>query len=512
MSEDEKQTDGLEPLPYAESSALLDALFDCAPVGIGFWDTELRFRRLNAELAEINGLPAEAHIGRRPDELLPGLEGLDGILERWQEVIATGEPWTDVEIHGRTRSPSAEPRTWLESFFPVKLHGSTIGLGAVVQDITRRKQAERALQEVDRRKDEFLAILSHELRNPLAPLRMGLELLKRGAAEEPGLLDEMLPMMDRQLTHLTRLVDDLLQVSRIKQGSLQLEIGRMDLREPVRAAVEQVSPLIAARNHELTVQLPDYELLVDGDFERLTQVVANLLGNAAKYTEPGGTIRISAALEENQAVIRVDDSGRGIPSEHVESIFQLFGRSPDHGPKGDGGGLGIGLTISRQLIEMHGGTLSAESGGLGQGSEFIVRLPKAGGETPVPGSGRRNVAEAGPVRRVLVVDDNIDFAESLRMMLELKDHLVEVAHDGPAALERLPSFKPEVVLLDVGLPGMSGLEVARRIRALADTGAIRIVAITGWSQEEDRRKTAGAGFDAHLTKPVDSAQLFAVME
>lgn len=506
VNQDEKQPGGRQPLAHEEESALLDALFESAPVGIGFWDTELRFRRLNRQLAEINGLSPEAHIGRRPDELLPGLDGLDAILARWQEVIATGEPWTDVEVHGHTHAASPKPRTWLESFFPVHINGETIGLGAVVQDITRRKEAERALQTSDRHKDEFLAVLSHELRNPLAPMRMALELLKRGGAHDPEIVDEMLPMMDRQLTHLTRLVDDLLQLSRIKQGTLQLEKARFDVREAVRAAVEQARPLIAERNHELTVQLPGSELLVDGDSERLTEVLANLLSNAAKYTESGGAIGIRTNVEQDQIVIRVKDSGQGIPAEHVESIFQLFGRLPDQALRDGGSGLGIGLAISRQLIEMHEGTLSVESGGLRQGSEFIVRLPKAGEES-VAADKRREVAEDGPVRRVLVVDDNTDFAVSLRMVLESKGHLVEMAHDGQSALDRLSQFEAEVVLLDIGMPGMSGLEVGRRMRRLADGRAIRIIAVTGWGQPEDRRRTAEAGFDAHLTKPIDLAQL-----
>ena len=618
-----------------QATALLDAIFNAAPIGIGFWDLELRFQRVNAVLANMNGLSAAEHLGKRPDELFPDIEGLDDLLRQWQHVMATGKPLLNVEVRGQTLASSDRERIWMEDFFPVRIDDEVIGLGAVVEevtdrrraeealadserryrtlfnsmdegfcviekvetapgepldfryleanpafmvqsgiqdvlgktiremaagdnpqpwidtyesvlrtgealrferslgrrlldvyaypledetqrrvavifmDVTERKKAEVALLEADRAKDEFLAVLGHELRNPLAPLRTGLDLMEH-ARTRPALLDSLRPMMDRQLSHLVRLVDDLLDISRISQGRIELQRADIDLNAPVEAAVEQLACVMEERRHDFVVQLSDAPLPILGDFERLTEVISNLLGNAAKYTDPGGTIRVTSTVEDGQAVVRVADTGYGIPPQHLNRLFKLFSQVPEHRQKTGGSGLGIGLALSRQLIDLHGGSIGVESPGLDLGSEFIVRLPLHIARSREPAT---PPTDPGPIpsRRVLVVDDNDDAAESVRMLLELNRHTVRTAHDGPAALRLLDDFEPEVVLLDLGMPGMSGIDLARRMRIERRLDDVVLVAVTGWGQDEDRRRTREAGFDHHLTKPVDWALLAPIL-
>jgi len=371
-----------------------------------------------------------------------------------------------------------------------------------------RKQAEAALRQEAARKDEFLAVLAHELRNPLAPLRMGLEVL--GSRASPEAHANMRAMMERQVDHLVHLVDELLDVSRISRGQIDLQRARIDLDGVVDAAAELSQPLIDARGHELTVRRTGAPLWIDGDHQRLTQVTANLLSNAAKYMNSGGTIHLSTGVEAGQAVLRVSDSGYGIPPERLSEVFDMFVQVPEHRELTGGGGLGIGLALSRQLIALHGGSIVATSQGLGHGSVFVLRLPLA---LPAP-----QMADAVPdagtdavPRRVLVVDDNADVAQGLRLFLELKGADVQVAADGPAALRAIEARAPEVVLLDIGLPGMSGYEVARRIRALPGGRQMRLYAVTGWGQEDDKRLAKEAGFDEHLTKPINTAVLLKLL-
>jgi CheY-like chemotaxis protein len=317
--------------------------------------------------------------------------------------------------------------------------------------------------------------------------------------------------MRRQIDHLTRLVNDLLDVSRISRGHAELQRAGLDLRESIEDAVEQSRPLIAARGHTLTVELGETPLRTDGDFQRLTQVFGNLLSNAAKYSQPGGEITVRAVQEDDVALVFVKDKGFGIPTARVKEVFEMFSQVPEHRSMVGGGGLGIGLALCRQLVGLHGGSIEARSEGLGLGSEFIVRLPldaAAGAEGETPADAR---AKDVPRRRVLVVDDNADAAATLRMMLEVQGHDACAAYTGPAALEALEQFDAEVVLLDLGMPQMDGFEVARRIRATPRGGEILLVALTGWGQPEDRRRTAEAGFDEHLTKPVDAARLAAML-
>ena len=392
-----------------------------------------------------------------------------------------------------------------------------------LQDITERRRAEEALRESDLAKDEFLAILGHELRNPLAPIRTALDTLRQRPADVE-LSARLVPMMDRQVSHMTRLVDDLLSLSRINRGDVEVQRVPLRLDEVVETAVEQTRSLAEDRGHALTVATTAATsavssatggLRVRGDFERLTQVVANLLRNAVKYMEPGGRVDVRTAAEGGEALVRVRDAGYGIPPERLEHVFAMFHQVPEHRRLSDGG-LGIGLALSRRLVELHDGSIEAFSDGLGRGSEFVVRLPiDAGTDAPVDprAAPERDADEAaaGPRRRVLVVDDNVDAAEGLARLLGLKGHVAATAHSGRAALEALDGFDAEIVLLDLGLPGMDGFEVARRMRSMPGGAALRIVALTGWGQEQDKARTRRAGFDDHLTKPIRAGEILALL-
>ncbi|WP_437961819.1 GAF domain-containing protein [Sorangium sp. So ce119] len=362
------------------------------------------------------------------------------------------------------------------------------------------------LRDQDRRKDEFLATLAHELRNPLAPIRTGLEILQVAGSGEQA--RKILAMMERQIGHMVRMVDDLLDVSRITRGKVELRRERVDLRSVLNGALETSRPLIEAAAHELAVRLPAEPLLLDADPTRLAQVFANLLNNAAKYTPRGGVIRLTAQREGAGVVVRVVDNGVGIPADMLPKVFDMFTqvvRSIDRAQ----GGLGIGLTLVRRLVELHGGTVHAESDGPGCGSTFAVRLPLAAAEEPAsrrssPGPAGRDAAAA---LRILVVDDNVDGAESLALLLRMSGHRTRAVHTGPEALAAARELGADVVFLDIGLPGMSGYEVARRLRAEPGFAGLVLVALTGWGTEDDRRQAREAGFDHHLTKPVDAAEL-----
>jgi PAS domain S-box-containing protein len=384
-------------------------------------------------------------------------------------------------------------------------------VGGVAIDITERRRAEEALRESGRRKDEFLAVLGHELRNPLAPLRNGIELLKEWSGVEPR-AERVLAMMDRQLSHLLRLVSDLLDISRIGRGKAEIKLGRIDLRAVIDAAAEQAQPLITERGHALNVQQSAIPLAVTGDFERLVQVVTNLLTNAATYTEAGGRIDLRTEVVGGEAVVRVTDTGLGIAREHLDTVFEPFSQVVGQTAQVGARGLGIGLALCREIVRMHGGRIEARSAGLGHGSEFRVSLPltqvKATVQDAEPPAPRRMPTLA---RRILVVDDNEDASESLQRILEIYGHTVRAVTDGRTALEALESFRPSVVLLDIGLPDVDGYEVARRIRATPHGRNICLCAITGWGQAEDKRRAREAGFDEHMTKPVDLGALTALI-
>jgi PAS domain S-box-containing protein len=367
-------------------------------------------------------------------------------------------------------------------------------------------QLYRTLQEQDRRKDEFLATLAHELRNPLAPVRNGLQIL-RLVGTDGERTGNILSMMDRQLRHITHLVDDLMDVARVSSGKVALRMERMPLRAIVDAAVETSRQTIEAGGHEFALKLPREDLAVEADRTRMVQVLANLLNNAAKYTPPEGRIVLGVKRDGGHAVVRVADTGLGIPQEMLPRVFEMFtqvGTSLERSQ----GGLGIGLTLVKRLVEMHGGTVSAESAGPGQGSVFTVRIPLAEEVAPPPGAlPDESAGPAGPTLDILVVDDNRDSADTLARLLGFRGHRVKAAHDGPEALRLLASYRPQLILLDLGLPGMSGYEVARRIRESMALRGVTLAALTGWGQDEDRRRTREAGFDFHLVKPADTDEI-----
>jgi PAS domain S-box-containing protein len=388
--------------------------------------------------------------------------------------------------------------------------GTVVGVVLVLHDITEQRQAQEALQEVDRRKDEFLAMLGHELRNPLAPIRSAVEILRLAGADGPD-SRHALEVIGRQVRHMARLVDDLLDVSRISRGKIRLEKRRVALAVVLASAVEAARPRIDARRHELTVCLPPEAVWLEADAVRLAQVFANLLNNAAKYTEEGGRIRLTAECDGAEVVVYVRDNGIGISPEMLPRVFELFTQAERALGRSEGG-LGVGLALVRTLVEMHGGRVEAHSGGAGKGSEFVVRLPVLRAPSKEEsGQGVARVEVTGPSRRVLVVDDNRDAAESLAKFLALSGHDVRTAHDGKAALEAARAFRPEVVLLDIGLPGMDGYQVARRLREQEGERHAFLAALTGYGQEDDRRRSREAGFDAHLVKPTDPDDLLALV-
>ena len=383
--------------------------------------------------------------------------------------------------------------------------GQIIGVVLVFRDASRERAAERALREADRRKDEFLATLAHELRNPLAPIRQATHVARAPAATESQ-VHWAYGVIERQVQNMARLLDDLLDVSRITRGRMEIRKERVELQAILDAATEIARPAIEARQHKLTVECPPGTMLY-ADPLRLAQVIANLLTNAAKYTNPQGQIRVTARHDGDELILQVSDTGIGISAEMLPRIFQMFVQVESVIDKSEGG-LGIGLALARGLTELHGGSLEAQSGGLGHGSTFTLRMPlDQSTVAPVPDNASGAAATAVRSRRVLLADDNVDSAQSLAMLLELQGHQVEVVHDGASALRRLEEIRPEFALLDIGMPEVNGYEVARRTRAQPWGATIKLIALTGWGQEQDRREALEAGFDDHLVKPVDTGLL-----
>jgi len=496
-----KRTD----LELQHISVLLDTLLQTAPIGFCFLDRGRRFVRINERLAEMNGISAEAHLGRQASEILPNLdEALRDVTDR---ILATGEAVLNHEFSGETPAAPGVTRFWNESWYPVRDGtGEVMGFGAVVEEITARKQAEAALREADGRKDEFLATLAHELRNPLAPIRTGVHLLRKVADRNPR-IDALAAMMERQVSHMVRLVDDLLDVGRVATGKLLLQKESVLLSSVLTDAVEAARPLVKERGLALTLTLPPAPIELDLDPVRITQVISNLLNNAAKFTDSTGRIGVTVAHQPNEVVISVSDTGVGLAAEDLPRIFDLFAQvnpSRDHTQ----GGLGIGLALSKRLAEMHGGTLHAISAGVGLGSEFVLRLPllSQAASTATPSQADDPVPSATS-RRILVVDDSRDGADMLSMLLRDDGHDLQVAYDGESALTVAEVFRPEVVLLDIGLPMMNGYEVCRHMRARTWAKGLVVIALTGWGAEEDRRRGQHAGIDHYMVKPVAPAAL-----
>ena len=391
--------------------------------------------------------------------------------------------------------------------------GRIVGVVLVFRDITQRRGSERALEDADRRKDEFLAMLAHELRNPLAPIRNAAHTLALlGTGDDR--VRWVSGVIERQVGLMTRLVDDLLDVSRITSGKITLQRTTVSVREVLAQAVETARPLAESRGQALEADVPEDAGWVDGDPARLAQAVGNLLDNAIKYTDDGGRIWLRARVEADEVVIVVEDSGVGVDPELLPHVFDLFIQA-DRSLERKQGGLGLGLTLVRRLVEMHGGRVEAASAGPGFGSAFTIRLPCLAVEEAVEPTPAAEPAEAarpaGLARRILVVDDHQDSTDSLALFLRLRGHEVRTAQDGPTALDEIERYRPEVVFLDLGLPGMSGYDVARRVRMRTDLGPLQLVALTGYGTDGDRQKTRDAGFDVHLAKPVDPRAVDALL-
>lgn len=383
-------------------------------------------------------------------------------------------------------------------------------------DVTEREQVRgelhqqaMALKETDRQKDEFLALLGHELRNPLAPIRNALHILLQPNVDQ-AVVGQLKGMMDKQINHLTRLVDDLLDVSRISRGKIELRKESVALAAAASNAIESVRPLIEARNHTLATSLPAEAVHIEADPTRLEQILVNLLNNAAKYTPRGGQISLTATIEDGQAVIRVCDNGVGMPPELLPKVFNLFAQAEASLDRSDGG-LGIGLTLVKKLVNMHGGEVAAFSEGRDKGSEFVVRLPALADGAAETDSDQAEGAAGSAKLRVLVVDDSEDTAQTMKLFLEFAGHEVRAVYDGPSALVAYRTYHPDVVLLDVGLPGMNGYDVARQLRRELTIKCPMLVAVSGYGQEEDKQRAHDAGFDLHVTKPVDPRKLVSII-
>ena len=480
-------------------------LFEANIVGVGVSDADGAWREANDELLRIIGF------GR--DEVWGG-------QARWLDQTPPEYlPLDETHVAEARRRGACTPyeKEYIRkdgSRVPVLLGYAALDEGrdrylCFVLDLTPQKRVEAALTEADRRKDEFLAMLAHELRNPLAPVRNAVHILKLLGPADPY-LRQAREMIERQVAHMVRLVDDLLDVSRITRGKITLQKEWGDLAAVVARAVETCKPLLDARRHRLTVALPPGPVPVEADLTRLAQVVSNLLNNAAKYTEEGGRIGLTVEPGPGEIVLRVTDSGVGIAADLLPHVFDLFVQG-DRSPARTEGGLGIGLTLVKRLVEMHGGAVEANSAGPGRGSEFVLRLP-ASPAAALPAVGAEpSAAPPAPARRVLIVDDNEDGAATLAMLLREDGHEVRIAGDGPTALAAAAEFRPDFLFLDIGLPRMDGYEIARRIRQNERLKNVFLAALTGYGQDEDRRKSAEAGFDAHLVKPAEPEVLREVL-
>jgi PAS domain S-box-containing protein len=475
-----------------------------AQIGTWDWDPETRRAYFSPECKDILGLDGEGPALADQWQRNVDPQQLSTVLAMLEECTTCGLG----EIEYRYRHPTRGLR-WIYHKAGLVEHGGHRHVVGISLDVTTRRQAEEALKEVNQRKDEFLAMLAHELRNPLAPIRNAAQLLSaHGGRPE---IEWARAVIERQTTHLSRLVDDLLDVSRMVRGQITLQRAPVTLADVVQTAIETSRPLIRRRKHHFSVHLPERPVHIEGDLTRLAQVVSNLLNNAAKYTDDGGQIQLDATVDGGYVAIRVRDTGLGVAPNLLPHIFDLFTQADRTLDRAEGG-LGIGLTLVKRLVEMHGGTVEAHSEGLGRGAEFIVRLPVLSSEG-IPVAERAPRAEApseGTSQRslrILIVDDNVDAADSIAMLLSMEGHQTRTVNTARAALLAAPEFKPEVVLLDIGLPEMDGYEVARRLRAQNGTHRMRLVAVTGYGQPADRRRARAAGFDEHMVKPVEPSLL-----
>ncbi len=497
-----------EAIAEAERRALADraALLESITDAFFALDRDWRFTYVNQRALAYYGKGRDELLGRSIWDVFPAAAGTM-LHEQYEKALRT-------QCSATFETKSVLTGRWVD----IRAYPTGQGLAVYFRDISDRKRAEQQLQaaltkleESDRRKDEFLALLSHELRNPLAPIANGLALLKLRGSAEPG-PQRALGIMERQLNHLVRLVDDLLDVGRMTHGKLQLRMQRVSLLDILGRAIEGARSVLDSRGHTLTTEVRARELMLEGDADRLIQVFTNLIHNSAKYTDTSGRIRITLDREADGAVVAVTDNGVGIPANALEQVFEMFSQLKLQQPRA-GGGLGIGLALVRTIVQMHGGTIRADSAGAGLGSTFTVRLPLASdqfsaaaidaaaatatGVADVPGEAP---GSEGP--RIMVVDDNGDAAASLADLLQLKGYPVLTAATGEEAIEKARVFRPRIIFMDIGLPGIDGVETSLRIRAMPELRGVTFVAVTGWGQPCDRARTRAAGIVAHLLKPV----------
>ncbi len=474
--------------------------------GLWDWDVEAGTMFYSPRFKEMLGY-SEAGFPNLPGSIAKVIHEDDKAVTRaaLRAHLDQGKPY---QTECRMRTKAGEWRWFFVAGMAQKdERGKAFRMAGSIIDVTERKQAEQTLQEANRAKDEFIATLAHELRNPLAPIRTGLEILKRDRTNGQA-SQKAREAMERQLVHMIRLVDDLLDISRITSGKIRLELARISLQSVLDSAVEVSRPAIEAGGHALAIDVPAVPIELTADATRLAQSVGNLLNNAAKYTPAGGRISLRAWRDADVAVIEVADNGVGLPADMLESVFSMFaqvGKTIDRSQ----GGLGIGLSLVRSLVELHGGTASARSDGPGKGSTFTLRMPCLAEQPPpplVPAGPAAAAVDAGRLK-VLVVDDNVDAAETLAAVLDMLGHSTRLVHSGQEVLAAATAFGPDVVLLDIGLPGMTGYQVARQLREHGRFASTSLIAVTGWGAEADRQRARDAGFDHHLIKPVNLDEL-----
>jgi len=494
-----------------EAQARLAAIVESSQDAIISKTLDGVIRSWNTGAERLLGYSAEEAIGRSIILIVP-----PELLDEERDILARLGRGERIEHYETVRMAKGGRRINISlTISPIRdKQGTIIGASKIARDVTERKVAEEALRsamaalkEADRRKDEFLALLAHELRNPLAPLRNGLQVM-RLAPDNADLVARSRDMMDRQLSHMVRLIDDLLDISRIGTHKMELRRSRVLLADVISSAVETARPGLEAAGQEMTVSMPPEPVYLDADLTRMAQVLGNLLNNSAKYTERGGNIWLTAEREGDHVRVSVRDTGIGIPTSALQTIFDLFSQV-DRPIERSAGGLGIGLALVKGLVEMHGGTVEATSPGQGQGSTFTVRLPVLKERTePLAAPLVESPADSsGSQRRILVVDDNCDSAASMAMMLELLGNEVRTAHNGLEAVDLAEEFRPQVVLMDIGMPQLNGYEATRRIRDQPWGRDMTIIALTGWGQETDRALSKEAGCDGHLVKPVNLPDL-----
>jgi PAS domain S-box-containing protein len=483
-----------------ESLRRYTELFEFAPIGYAVVGADASIRELNFAAARLLGLDRAAAVGRRLDAFVAGVHAAAFTRFLGAVLVAGADPPGPIEVHLRSsRGPLV-----------VRVSGACTGGDAraallAVEDVTARRMAEDAAREAVQRRDDFLGTLSHELRNPLAPIRNALQLLQRGSFQD-ALTARAVAVIDRQSAHLARLVDDLLDVTRIARGKVQLRREVLDLRALVRRTLDDHRVAFEEAGVLLADELPDAPCWVDADATRLAQVLGNLLGNALKFTSRGGHVAVRLRPDADLVELVVRDSGAGIEPELQPQLFQPFRQGPEASTRA-AGGLGLGLATVKGLVELHGGTVALASGGRGQGTAVTVSLPR----TSAPAAPLAALPPAPARRRVLVIDDNVDGAQSLKDVLETCGHEVQVAYDGPSGLEAARELEPDVIVCDIGLPGMDGYAVARTIRAEPALREAQLVALSGYARPEDVERARDAGFDQHLAKPPGIDELAALL-